>query len=69
MGFLKKASPELLGAFVATFLVWLFFHYLYPSEPLNVAETGIVFVALFLLVRAAGWLVRRVLGSRREQNG
>ena len=63
---ISNSSTEGLVAIVGTVLIWTFFDYIYPSEPLNVGETSVVLVGLFVFAKGGGLLVRRLRSSSRS---
>ncbi len=60
---ISNSSTEGLVAIVGSVLIWTFFYYIYPSEPLNVGETSVILVGLFVLAKGGGLLVRRLRSS------
>jgi len=57
---LSQASRDIKYAAVGTILVWLAFYYLFPAQPLNVADTLVILVVLFLFSKTLRALYARL---------
>jgi len=57
---LSQASRDIKYAAAGTIIVWLAFYYLFPAQPLNVADTLVILVLLFLISKALRTLYARL---------